>query len=67
VASGHRLIFGCSHNAMIDGGRLVRSPAIPPTSQVTNSGWSINDAWVALVSPMTQEARVDKPCTLKSG
>jgi hypothetical protein len=30
VASGHRLIVGCSHNTVIDGGALVRPPALPP-------------------------------------
>jgi hypothetical protein len=38
VAGGHRPIFGCSHNAMIDSGRPrpLAGPA-PLTSQVTNS------------------------------
>jgi hypothetical protein len=41
VASGHRPIFGCVHNTGSSTvAALLRSPALPLTSQVTNSGWS---------------------------
>jgi hypothetical protein len=50
VASGHRPIFGCVHNTRSSTvAALLRSPALPLTSQVTNSGWSINrQLYVAL-------------------
>jgi hypothetical protein len=42
VACGHRPIFGCVHNTGSSTvAALLRSPALPLTSQVTNSGWSI--------------------------
>jgi hypothetical protein len=44
VACGHRPIFGCVHNTGSSTvAALLRSPAPPLTSQVTNSGWSTKD------------------------
>jgi hypothetical protein len=64
VASGHRPIFGCVHNTGSSTvAALLRSPALPLTSQVTNSGWSIGAPGPALcrLAAQTFDASVSDP------
>jgi hypothetical protein len=66
VASGHRPIFGCVHNTGSSTvAALLRSPALPLTSQVTNSGWSTRPdrayqtiCWHALITPIAAPCRL---------